>query len=538
MLAKVYSAQVVGLKADLIDLEVDIARGLHSFSIVGLPDKAVEEAKDRISAAIKNSGFKSPQKSNKKVIVGLAPADLKKEGPVFDLAIALAYLLAGQELKFESEGKLFIGELALDGSLRAIKGPLMMVRRAQEAGFTEVYLPSGNAREAALVPGIKVYACNHLRDIADHLSPPPKAALEKGTVKKRGQPLTFQPPTKITHQANTQATYDLSEIKGQQTAKRGLEIAAAGGHNLAMSGPPGTGKTMLAKAFAGLLPPLDFEAVLEVTGIHSASGLINNDLITEAPFRAPHHTASYISLVGGGAWPKPGEITLAHRGILFLDEFPEFDKRVIEALRQPLEDRVVRVSRARGSMTFPANFILIAAMNPCPCGNKGLRTKECICSQAALVRYGRKLSGPIVDRIDLWLEVPQVDHERLAASVVPAPTLRSGQTRFVGGFEESSSTVRKRILEARRRQTQRFAAVGKEIHTNSDMGPKELRLFAPLNDKCAQLLTSSAKRLDLSARAYHRTIKLARTIADLAGSEHITEQHLTEALQYRPKIQP
>lgn len=526
MLAKVYSAQVVGLKADLIDIEVDIARGLHSFSVVGLPDKAVEEAKDRISAAIKNSGFKPPQKSNKKVIISLAPADLKKEGPVFDLGIAMAYLLAAGEIKFKSAGKLFLGELALDGSLRAIKGTLMMIRQAKLAGFEEIYLPAGNAREAALVRDIKIYPCQHLRDIADHLSPPDPDE----PIKKKGIPLTVQPVTEIKYLGDNAAAYDLSEIKGQQTAKRGLEIAAAGGHNLAMFGPPGTGKTMLAKAFAGLLPPLDFEAVLETTGIHSAAGLVVDELVTEAPFRSPHHTASYISLVGGGAWPKPGEITLAHRGVLFLDEFPEFDKKVIEALRQPIEDRVVHVSRARATMSFPANFILIAAMNPCPCGNKGLRTRECICSQAALVRYQRKLSGPIVDRIDLWLEVPQIDHEKLSNE-------NSG--------EETSATVRQRILAAREKQTARFKLVGQEIYTNpstsvrlnSDMGPKLLKQFASLDNNCAQLLTTSAKRLDLSARAYHRVIKLARTIADLANSENIKEEHLMEALQYRPKLQ-
>ncbi len=526
MLAKVHSAQVVGLKADLIDVEVDIAKGLHSFSVVGLPDKAVEEAKDRISAAIKNSGFKSPQKSNKKVIVSLAPADLKKEGPVFDLAIALAYLLATQEIKFDSHHKLFLGELALDGSLRAIKGTLMMVRKAEASGYEAVYLPLENAREAALVKGIKIYGCRELRDIADFLSPPDPDA----PVKRRGIPLKLQPATEIVYQSDTAAVYDLSEIKGQQTAKRGLEIAAAGGHNLAMSGPPGTGKTMLAKAFAGLLPPLDFDAVLETTGIHSAAGLINEELVTQAPFRAPHHTASYVSLVGGGAWPRPGEITLAHRGVLFLDEFPEFDKNGIEALRQPLEDRIIHVSRARGTMSFPANFILIAAMNPCPCGNRGLRSRECICSQSALLRYQRKLSGPIVDRIDLWLDVPQVDHEKLATTINEDGV-------------ETSDVVRGRILAARECQQKRFAhlrqdkKVGQEVYTNSDMSPKLLKQFAPLDDHCSQLLTASAKRLDLSARAYHRIIKLARTIADLAGAADIKEGHLLEALQYRPKLQ-
>ncbi len=516
MLAKVHSAQIVGLQADIIDVEVDIAKGLHSFTIVGLPDKAIEEAKDRITAAIKNSGFKSPQKSNKKVIVSLAPADLKKEGPVFDLAIAMAYLLAGGEIKFAPTERLFVGELALDGSLRPIKGVLMIARRAASAGFTELYLPRANATEAALIKNLKVYGCESLRELTAFLSP---GASEAGELKPSST-LMVQPPTAVPHTEHSYS-YDFSEIKSQPTAKRGLEIAAAGGHNIAMYGPPGTGKTMLAKAFTSILPPLDFESVLETTGIHSAAGQSLGELITEPPLRSPHHTSSYVSLVGGGNWPKPGEITLAHRGVLFLDEFPEFDKRVIEALRQPLEDRVIHIARARGTMQFPANFILIAAMNPCPCGNKGVRGKECICSQAALMRYSRKLSGPIVDRIDLWIEVGQIDHEKLSN---------------YEQAEEPSTAIRERVGSARTIQTKRFKTSAKDIRTNSEMAVRELRQFAPLSPSCTKLLNDSAKRLDLSARAYHRIIKLARTIADLAAAADITENHLLEALQYRPKL--
>lgn len=516
MLAKIYAAQITGLRSDIVEVEVDVAKGLHSFVVVGLPDKAVEEAKDRITAAIKNSGFKSPQKSNKKVIVSLAPADLKKEGPVFDLAIALSYLEATGEVTFEPKGKLFIGELALDGAIRPIKGALMIAERARAAGYQSLYLPAENAREAALVRGIAVYPCRSLRQVIDHLSPAKGEGSEPRVDSESLQP---QPETEIVA-ALRDYDLDFADVRGQQTAKRGLEIAAAGGHNIAMSGPPGTGKTMLAKALVSILPPLDFEEALEATGIHSAAGVLNEELVVRPPFRSPHHTASYVSLVGGGASPRPGEITLAHRGVLFLDEFPEFERRVVEALRQPLEDRVITVARAKGSMSFPASFMLVAAMNPCPCGNRGLKNKECVCTPQALARYQRKISGPIIDRIDLWLEVPQIDHEKLSQ----AP-----------GHEEPSARVRERILAARERQKARFKNFPRPIKTNSEMGARELSSLAVLNAKCTSLLNESAKRLDLSARAYHRVIKLARTIADLAGAGDISENHLLEALQYRPK---
>jgi magnesium chelatase family protein len=504
MLGQVHSAQIVGLKPEIIDIEVDIAKGLHSFTIVGLPDKAVEEARDRISAAIKNSGFKSPQKSNKKVIVSLAPADIKKEGPVFDLGIALAYLQAGEEIKFDSSHRIFVGELGLDGTVRPIKGALLLARHAAKHGYTEIYLPAANAAEAALIRAIKVYGVRTLGELVKHLA---QASLRA------------TPTTLVTHH-EPDYLHDLAEIKGQPSAKRGLEIAAAGGHNLAMSGPPGTGKTMLAKAFTSILPPLEFEAMLEATGIHSAAGVLSENLITHPPLRAPHHTASYVSLVGGGNIPRPGEVTLAHRGVLFLDEFPEFEKRVIESLRQPLEDRIIHIARARGSTIFPAQFILIAAMNPCPCGNRGLKNKVCVCSPVALHRYARKISGPIADRIDLWLEVGQVDHAKLSEREES---------------EEASATVRRRVTRARERQTERFAKNKSKLSLNSEMGVKELKQFAPLNEQSTKLLNDSARRLDLSARAYHRVIKLARTIADLAGEENIADKHLLEALQYRPK---
>ncbi|OJI08629.1 MAG: magnesium chelatase [Candidatus Vogelbacteria bacterium CG10_big_fil_rev_8_21_14_0_10_49_38] len=515
MVSKINSAQIVGLKTDIVEVEVDINRGLQSFNIVGLPDKAVAEAKDRINAAIKNSGFPPPQKGNKKVIVSLAPANLRKEGATFDLGIALGYLLAAKEIRFNPMGKMFIGELALDGSLRPIAGALLIAQRAQTKNFQELYLPVTNAAEAALVRGLKIFPCRSLKEITDFLSPKPTTAKEVSAPSGLLQPM---PPTEIVAKTRS-AIFDFAEIRGQHTAKRGLEIAAAGGHNVAMFGPPGTGKTMLAKAFASIVPPLLIEEIIEVTGIHSAAGLTGGEPILEVPFRAPHHTASYVSLVGGGAWPKPGEITMAHRGILFLDEFPEFDKKVIEALRQPLEDRVISVARARGSMIFPANFILIAALNPCPCGWRGSRVRECVCPPAQIQKYSRKISGPIIDRIDLWLDVPQIDHRELSSDKPDG---------------ESSQKIRERVMTARQIQAERFKD-STLVGTNGQMGLREIKRHAPLADETTELLNASAKRLNLSARAYHRIIKLSRTIADLEGAPQIKDEHLLEALQYRPK---
>ncbi len=509
--SKIHSAQVSLLQPHIIDIEVDISNGLHSFTIVGLPSKAVEESKDRVSAAIKNSGLTSPKQKNQKVVISLAPADLKKDGPVFDLPIALAYLLASGDVSFDPAQKIFLGELSLDGELRSMRGVLPLVQEAERCGFTKIYVPKENAKEAAIINNVTVFGVNSFSDLLAHLDP-------KYVCEKKITTLTPQPKTQIQHtqKINSQT---FADIRGQDGAKRGLEIAAAGGHSIAMSGPPGTGKTMLANAFCELLPPLSFDEILEVTSIHSVAGKLENTLITHPPFRAPHHSASHSALVGGGGIPKPGEITLAHRGVLFLDEFPEFDRQVIDSLRQPLENKKINISRAKGSALFPADFILIAAMNPCPCGFRGVKGRECVCSAVNINSYRRKISGPIIDRIDLWVNVEKIEYKNFGEK----------------NTQENTNIIKEKIENARKIQKKRFEKHQINIKTNAELGSEKLISITPLSSDVQQLLNTSAKKLDLSARAYHRVWKVARTIADLANHENIETPDMLEALQYRSK---
>ncbi len=522
--SKIYSAQTTHLSAQIIDIEVDLSKGLHSFNIVGLGDTSVNESKDRVSAAIKNSGFKSPKMKNQKVVVSLAPADIKKEGPLFDLPIAVAYLMAAEEISADTENRIFVGELSLDGELRPIKGALPIAQKAKQEGFIEIFLPKENAEEASCIDDIKVFGARNLLEVLGHINT--KKQKENENEEKENKPkipnIKIKPhkrAKKFFEQKQKEIDVDFADIKGQESAKRGLLIAAAGGHNIIMYGPPGTGKTMLARAFRHILPPLSFEEMLQVTSIYSIGDTLSDGLISHPPFRSPHHTASYVALVGGGNNLKPGEITLAHKGVLFLDELPEFDARVLETLRQPLEDREVTVSRAKGSVRYPANFTLIATMNPCPCGNYGVKGKECTCSAQQIEKYKRKLSGPIVDRIDLWLEVSKIEHEKLT------------DKREYSQTEE----MRGEVARAREAQTKRFADNGLKIKTNAELSAKDLITSIPLSDEVKKILNTSAKQLDLSARMYHRIIKIAQTIADLDSAPAISESHILEALQYRPK---
>ncbi len=505
MLAKIGSAAVLGLEALPVEVEVDSGNGLAGLTIVGLPDAAVRESSERVRAAIRNSGLVFP--ANRRITVNLAPADLRKEGPAYDLPIAVGVLAASGQISPEIlDGAVVMGELSLDGSLRHVRGVLPVADMARHADVAEVYVPAVDAAEAALVPGPHVYPVENLAGLIAHLRG--MTPIEPLDVE-----VLLKPPPPV-------LAVDFAEIQGQEHVKRALEVAVAGSHNVMLLGPPGAGKTLMARAIPGIMPGLSLDEALEVTRIYSVADQLPGDtpLIQQRPFRAPHHTISHAGLVGGGRWPSPGEISLGHRGVLFLDEMPEFNRRVLEVLRQPMEDKVVTISRAQGSLTFPANFMLIAAMNPCPCGYYGDPERECTCSMGIIQRYRKRISGPLLDRIDIHVQVPRVPYDKLSQAIRGEP----------------SEAIRERIERARSQQRQRLE--GRVAICNADMGPAEIREFCVLPKDGQSLMRAAMRQMHLSARGYHRILKVARTIADLEGCDDIHVHHLAEALQYRTRI--